>query len=137
MCQGVQVQGSWHVLARDKHRLLVVKIFTKYSCVEVTLIIPKANVANMEVEEVLKRIGFGWPQKKLYMLIQLIHYPSSFHFIALSFIGFEPLWTCGESNDLVNKCMSYHLGDCEVEYEKGITTVITEVISILFCFDTL
>ncbi len=81
----------------------------------------------MEVEDILEKIGFGWPQKKLYFLIQVVHYISVFHFIALSFIGFEPRWTCGERTDLASKCLNYALGDCKPDFEADVTTVITEV----------
>ncbi|XP_064403541.1 organic cation transporter protein-like isoform X2 [Halichondria panicea] len=80
----------------------------------------------MEVEEVLRRIGFGGAQKRLYILIQTIHYASVSHFIALSFIGFEPQWTCGDKTELDAKCLEYARGDCKPHYLEDVSTIISE-----------
>ena len=81
----------------------------------------------VEVEEVLQRIGFGWPQKKLFFLIQTIHYNVMSHIVAFSFIGVEPPWTCGGKSDPVDKCLAYGHGECRPRYMENITTIITEV----------
>ena len=81
----------------------------------------------MDVEEVLRRIGFGGAQKRLYMLIESIRYASICQFIALSFIGFEPQWTCGDKTELDGKCLEYARGGCKPHYLEDVSTIITEV----------
>ena len=81
----------------------------------------------IEIEAVLQTIEFGLPQIKLYLLIHTINYNIISHILAVSFIGVEPSWTCGEKIDLAEKCLSYIQGECRPHYMENITTIVTEV----------
>lgn len=90
----------------------------------------------MDIDEVFDQIGaFGFSQKKIYYLLNLVQVFLGFHALSLSFIGSDPGWTCEEYSDIKNQsllCPEYELGQCKPQFSPAYTSIVTEVPVIQF-----
>lgn len=88
------------------------------------------------LDEVFERIGgFGKAQKKIYYLMNLVHIPTGFHTMILTFIAIDPNWTCGNKQ---KDCFQFDLGKCEPQFDPTVSSIIAEVglytIDSFFCY---
>lgn len=85
----------------------------------------------MDVDEVFQRIGgFGKSQKTIYFLVNSVYILLGIHSLAPIFIGVEPKWTCGDSEedqDTASKCLRFGQGMCVPKYSKDFTSIVSEV----------
>ena len=85
----------------------------------------------MDVDDAIRVIGgFGFAQKKVFIVIGLYQVIAACHILQMSFIGEDPGWSCHGSRTVIDaseKCHYYDIGNCSPEYNREFTSIVTEV----------
>ena len=76
--------------------------------------------------------GCGRAQIKIVFLVQSVHYFVLFHVLSPIFIGVEPKWTCGSSEEDQDACLRFRQGKCAPKYSNDFTSIVSEVLTLVY-----